>query len=39
MRVAILADTAINEQQKQALLAVYEAFVKENDGAASGTKG
>ncbi len=35
LRGAILADGAINEQQKYALLAVYEAFVKENDGARS----
>ncbi|MFJ1704551.1 helix-turn-helix domain-containing protein [Kitasatospora sp. NPDC088346] len=30
LRVAILADPLINERQKQALLAVYEAFLKEN---------
>ncbi|GAA1223617.1 helix-turn-helix transcriptional regulator [Kitasatospora nipponensis] len=31
LRAAILADTAISEQQKHALLAVYAAFVKENE--------
>src|SRR6476659_1253061 len=30
LRAAILADPLINEQQKQALLAVYDAFLKEN---------
>jgi len=30
LRVAILADPLINERQKQALLAVYDAFLKEN---------
>ncbi|WP_371497870.1 helix-turn-helix domain-containing protein [Kitasatospora sp. NBC_00374] len=30
LRVAILADPLISERQKQALLAVYEAFLKEN---------
>lgn len=30
LRAAILADPLINERQKQALLAVYEAFLKEN---------
>lgn len=31
LRAAIFADTAISEQQKHALLAVYEAFVRDND--------
>jgi transcriptional regulator with XRE-family HTH domain len=36
LRAAILADPLINEQQKQALLAVYDAFLKENrEGAAA----
>ncbi|MFE6749981.1 helix-turn-helix domain-containing protein [Kitasatospora purpeofusca] len=30
LRASILADPLINEQQKQALLAVYDAFLKEN---------
>jgi transcriptional regulator with XRE-family HTH domain len=30
LRAAIFADTAISEQQKHALLAVYEAFVRDN---------
>ena len=30
VRAAILADPLINEQQKQALLAVYDTFLKEN---------
>lgn len=30
LRAAILADPLISEQQKQALLAVYDAFLKEN---------
>ncbi|MEU9075928.1 helix-turn-helix domain-containing protein [Kitasatospora sp. NPDC004745] len=30
LRAAILADPLVNEQQKQALLAVYDAFLKEN---------
>jgi transcriptional regulator with XRE-family HTH domain len=30
LRAAILADPLINERQKQALLAVYDAFLKEN---------
>ena len=30
LRAAILADPLINEQQKQALLAVYDTFLKEN---------
>ncbi|MEE1786811.1 helix-turn-helix transcriptional regulator [Streptomyces sp. SP17BM10] len=30
LRASILADPLINDQQKQALLAVYEAFLKEN---------
>src|SRR6478735_6840301 len=30
LRAEILADPLINERQKQALLAVYEAFLKEN---------
>ncbi|GAA2744999.1 helix-turn-helix transcriptional regulator [Kitasatospora cinereorecta] len=30
LRAAILADPLIGERQKQALLAVYEAFLKEN---------
>ncbi|MFD9129021.1 helix-turn-helix domain-containing protein [Kitasatospora sp. NPDC059571] len=35
LRAAILADPLINERQKQALLAVYDAFLKENrEGAA-----
>ncbi|GGR01348.1 MULTISPECIES: helix-turn-helix domain-containing protein [Kitasatospora] len=33
LRAAILADPQINERQKQALLAVYEAFLKENQTA------
>ncbi|OKJ16982.1 helix-turn-helix domain-containing protein [Kitasatospora sp. CB01950] len=33
LRAAILADPQINERQKQALLAVYEAFLKENQAA------
>jgi transcriptional regulator with XRE-family HTH domain len=33
LRAAIFADTAISEQQKHALLAVYEAFVTENQAA------
>ncbi|GAA2137502.1 helix-turn-helix transcriptional regulator [Kitasatospora kazusensis] len=32
LRASILADPLINEQQKQALLAVYDAFLKENLG-------
>ncbi|MDH6111252.1 transcriptional regulator with XRE-family HTH domain [Kitasatospora sp. MAP12-15] len=35
LRAAILADPGISEQQKHALLAVYEAFVKENSLRAS----
>ncbi|WP_042390375.1 helix-turn-helix domain-containing protein [Streptacidiphilus melanogenes] len=31
LRTAILADPLINERQKQALLAVYDTFLKEND--------
>ncbi|MFJ8040612.1 helix-turn-helix domain-containing protein [Kitasatospora sp. NPDC096147] len=30
VRAAVLADPSISERQKQALLAVYEAFLKEN---------
>ncbi|GAA3059220.1 helix-turn-helix transcriptional regulator [Kitasatospora albolonga] len=30
LRAAVLADRQLNERQKQALLAVYEAFLKEN---------
>ncbi|WP_431679314.1 helix-turn-helix domain-containing protein [Kitasatospora sp. KL5] len=30
LRAAILADPLINERQKQALLSVYDAFLKEN---------
>ncbi|MFD7410198.1 helix-turn-helix domain-containing protein [Kitasatospora purpeofusca] len=30
LRASILADPLINERQKQALLAVYDAFLKEN---------
>ncbi|MGW3076966.1 MULTISPECIES: helix-turn-helix domain-containing protein [unclassified Kitasatospora] len=33
LRASILADPLINEQQKQALLAVYDAFLKENAAA------
>ncbi|MFD7642351.1 helix-turn-helix domain-containing protein [Kitasatospora sp. NPDC059795] len=33
LRAAILADPQINERQKQVLLAVYEAFLKENQAA------
>ncbi|WP_033213580.1 helix-turn-helix domain-containing protein [Kitasatospora phosalacinea] len=33
LRAAILADPLINERQKQALLSVYEAFLKENQAA------
>ncbi|GLW53884.1 helix-turn-helix domain-containing protein [Kitasatospora phosalacinea] len=33
LRAAILADPLINERQKQALLSVYEAFLKENQPA------
>ncbi|MBV2154669.1 helix-turn-helix domain-containing protein [Kitasatospora sp. SUK 42] len=36
LRASILADPLINEQQKQALLAVYDAFLKENAASASG---
>jgi transcriptional regulator with XRE-family HTH domain len=32
LRAAILADPLISERQKQALLAVYDAFLKENQG-------
>ncbi|MFC5667985.1 helix-turn-helix domain-containing protein [Kitasatospora misakiensis] len=44
LRASILADPLINEQQKQALLAVYDAFLKENaagqrSGAAEGAGG
>src|SRR5690242_2105028 len=35
LRASILADPLINEQQKQALLAVYDAFLKENAASAS----
>ncbi|CAN3981429.1 helix-turn-helix domain-containing protein [Kitasatospora purpeofusca] len=34
LRASILADPLINERQKQALLAVYDAFLKENAAAA-----
>ncbi|MFF4380434.1 helix-turn-helix domain-containing protein [Kitasatospora sp. NPDC092039] len=34
LRASILADPLINEQQKQALLAVYDAFLKENAASA-----
>ncbi|MFB7127774.1 XRE family transcriptional regulator [Kitasatospora xanthocidica] len=34
LRASILADPLINEQQKQALLAVYDAFLKENASSA-----
>ncbi|MGW2542350.1 helix-turn-helix domain-containing protein [Kitasatospora sp. NPDC001574] len=37
LRASILADPLISEQQKQALLAVYDAFLKEN--AADGRPG
>ncbi|GAA3729135.1 helix-turn-helix transcriptional regulator [Streptomyces tremellae] len=33
-RAAILADTSINERQKQALLQIYESFRKENGAGA-----
>ncbi|WP_030244362.1 helix-turn-helix domain-containing protein [Streptomyces sp. NRRL S-350] len=36
LRASILADPLINERQKQALLAVYDAFLKENAAPASG---
>ncbi|WP_033331860.1 MULTISPECIES: helix-turn-helix domain-containing protein [Streptomyces] len=36
LRAAILADPLINERQKQALLAVYDAFLKENAAPAPG---
>ncbi|MFJ6617177.1 helix-turn-helix domain-containing protein [Kitasatospora sp. NPDC091335] len=36
LRASILADPMINEQQKQALLAVYDAFLKENAASATG---
>jgi hypothetical protein len=31
LRAAILADSLINERQKQVLLAVYDSFLKENE--------
>ena len=39
LRAAIMADPGISEQQKHALLAVYEAFVKENSQRADNTAG
>ncbi|MGW4892601.1 helix-turn-helix domain-containing protein [Kitasatospora sp. NPDC004240] len=39
LRAAILADPLINEQQKHALLAVYEAFLKENAAKGTTTEG
>ncbi len=32
LRAAIFADSLINERQKQVLLAVYDSFLKENEG-------
>ena len=34
VRDAVIADTAINERQKQALLEIYTSFVEQNAGAA-----
>ena len=33
VRDALIADTAINERQKQALLDIYESFCRENETA------
>lgn len=37
LRASILADPLITERQKQALLAVYDAFLKENAASAPGS--
>ncbi|MEV6207345.1 helix-turn-helix transcriptional regulator [Kitasatospora sp. NPDC051914] len=39
LRAAILADPLINERQKQALLSVYDAFLKENRESAAAPDG